>query len=380
MDEQAHFLDTATQSNKSDKAVYDAITPSVAQFGNDGKIINISSPLNKSGMLWDLYNQSLAGADHLLMIKAPSWEINRTLSSSFLKARFQSDPISYECEFGGEFSDRVKAWMPEEYLRQVIVPSLKSKPSGRIRTPYFMGVDIGLKGDGTAIAISHVERVKDETDGKVEYVDKVELDYCDVIYAGEGKHEKVDVLDFELIADHIQQLCSKFYIVKGLVDQHNGQLAVQNLAKKGMSQFDLIYHTRNFNSELYQTFMMLVIDKKLRLYNEITQPNVDSEMIDELLKLQVKQYSRNVIEVEAPKVKGAHDDRSDAIMRSVWLASDAIRTGHAGINLNLANNRYTQVRDANHYALIKSRIHNIIDNKRLLRKSRVNGIANKYGK
>ena len=120
MDEQAHFVDDKGASNKSDKAVYDALTPSIAQFGSDGKIINISSPLNKAGVLWDLYNQALEGAENILMIQAPSWEINDTLAPSYLKGRYNMDPIVYDCEFGGNFSERVKAWMPEDYLRRVI--------------------------------------------------------------------------------------------------------------------------------------------------------------------------------------------------------------------------------------------------------------------
>jgi len=379
MDEQAHFLEEKSQSNRSDKSVYDAITPSVAQFGMDGKIINISSPLNKSGVLWDLYNQALSGAEHLLMIKAPSWEVNTTLSSNFLKARHNSDPVMYDCEFGADFSDRVKSWMPEDYLRQVIDKQLKPKSNGRQKTPYFMGVDIGLKGDGTSIAITHVEKVREEIKETIVFTDKIELDLCDVIYAGEGAYEKAEILDFELVADWIQNLCNKFYIVKGLIDQHNGVLAVQNLMKRGLSQFDMVYHTRTFNSDLYQNFMMLVIDKKLRLYNDVKDPYSDSELIEELLKLQVKQYSRHTIEVEAPKITGAHDDRADALVRSVWLATEALRNGHIGSGLSLANNRYTGIRDANQYALMKSRIHNITDNTRLIKKHKLHNWAKKYG-
>lgn len=379
MDEQAHFVDEKTQSNKSDKAVYDALTPSIAQFGNDGKIINISSPLNKSGLLWDLYNQSLNGAEQLLMIQAPSWEINPTLSTSFLKGRYNQDPISYDCEFGGNFSDRVKAWMPEEYLRRIIVPDLRPKTNGTPRVPHFVGLDIGLKEDGTAIAISHVETVEDPETGQK--IDKIELDFVDQRAAGLPPYESYDILDFDMITDWIKDICSRFHIMKGLIDQHNGALAAQHLAKKGMPQFDLIHHTRNFNSNLYQNFMMLCIDRRLRLFNNKPNAEDDDEIIDELLKLQVKQYSKNVISVEAPKVQGHHDDRSDAIMRSVWLASEAIKAGIVGgKSHSLSNNRFQFIRDANQYKMIKARQHNITDNKRSIRNNRRSAWTNKYGK
>ena len=353
MDEQAHFVDGAGTSNKSDKAVYDALTPSIAQFGSDGKIINISSPLNKSGILWDLYNQALEGSENLLMIQAPSWEINGTLSPSYLKGRYNMDPIVYDCEFGGNFSERIKAWMPEDYLRRVIVPDLIKKDKGKVRIPHFVGLDVGFKGDGTALAICHVEAEEQENG---EFIDKIELDYVESRAAGVAPYEHLDILDFELVSEWIKEVCTKFYVVKGLLDQHNGQLVCQNLAKKGMGQFDLIYHTRQFNSRIYQNFMMLCIDKKLRLYKEDLETYEDPDYIEEILKLQVKQYSKNVISVEAPQLKGHHDDESDAIMRAVWLASQAIADGLVTGRKGISNGRRaSHIADTNQYQRMKRR-------------------------
>ena len=376
MDEQAHFVDEKTQSNKSDKSVYDAITPSVANFKGEGRIINISSPLTKSGVLWDLHNLALEGAEHLLLIKAPSWEINQNLPSDFLRARYKADPITYDCEFGGEFSDRIKSWMPEEYLRKIIIPDLKPKKTGVTRVPHFVGLDIGFKGDGTAIAVTHVVQVI-EDDKKI---DKIELDFIEARYAGEPPYENMDMLDFELIADWIGEVCNKYFVVRGLLDQHNGVLVSQNLAKRHLPQFDLIYHTRNFNSELYQNLMMLTIDRKLRIFNERPNEFSDSDLINELLKLQVKQHSKNIIEVESPKIKGCHDDLSDALARSVWLAAEAMRTGMVSGSLATANTRYTHVKDSNQYQMVKTRLHNITDNRRNIRQNRTFNWMHKYGK
>lgn len=363
MDEQAHFVDEKAQSNKSDKAVYDAITPSVAQFGTDGKIINISSPLNKSGLLWDLYCQSLAGSENILMIQAPSWEINNTLSSQFLKGRYHADPITYDCEFGGNFSDKVSSWMPEEYLRRVIDPTLKEKTAGQARVPHFVGLDVGFKDDGTAIAVSHVVSEIDEMTGIK--TDKIELDYVGWRQAGVPPYENCDLLDFSLIAEWIKDVCHSFHAVQGLLDQHNGVMVHQNLAKLGLNQFEMVYHTRNFNSQLYQNFMMLCIDKKLKLYNEKPDDNRDSDLIEEILKLQVSQYSKNVIGVEAPKLKGHYDDRSDAIMRSVWLASEAIRSGMvSGATNHRTTGRESALTDARQYQMRRQRMHGYVDNSR----------------
>ena len=168
--------------------------------------------------------------------------------------------------------------------------------------------------------------------------------------------------------------------MSGLIDQHNGPMVFQNLAKKGLTQFDLVYHTRQFNSDIYQNFMMLCIDQKIRLYNNKPSDNEDDPLIDEILKLQVHQFSKNVIKVEAPQIKGYHDDRADALVRSVWLASEAIKTGMVSSSLSMNNNRYTYIRDANHYQMIKSRLHNITDNRRNIRALRGRSWFHKYGK
>jgi len=377
MDEQAHFVDEKTQSNKSDKAVYDAITPSVATFKSEGRIINISSPLTKSGVLWDLHNLALEGAEHLLLVKAPSWEINPYLTPEFFKSRYKADPLVYECEFGAEFSDRIRSWLPEEYLRKVIVPELRPKKVGLSRTPHFLGLDVGFKEDGTAIAVTHITQITDEEGKKV---DKIELDYIESRQAGVAPYENLDILDFESIADWISEICSKFHVVKGLLDQHNGIVVAQNLSKRRLPQFDLIYHTRNFNSEIYQNLMMLIIDRKLRLYNVKPDEYTDGALISELLKLQVKQHSKNVIEVESPRMKGSHDDLSDALARSVWLASDALRKGLVSGNMSTSSNRHTYMQTTTQYQVMKNKLHNVIDTKRNSRRQRANNWMTKNGR
>jgi len=68
-------------------------------------------------------------------------------------------------------------------------------------------------------------------------------------------------------------------------------------------------------------------------------------------------------------------------MRSIWLASEALKTGAVtGKGNSLGNNRYQFIRDANQYKMIKARHHNITDNRRDVRHNRRNAWTNKYGK
>jgi hypothetical protein len=49
---------------------------------------------------------------------------------------------------------------------------------------------------------------------------------------------------------------------------------------------------------------------------------IDIPLVTELLRLQATQHSKYMISVEAPDIKGMHDDLSDAYARAVYLASE----------------------------------------------------------
>jgi hypothetical protein len=76
---------------------------------------------------------------------------------------------------------------------------------------------------------------------------------------------------------------------------------------------------------------MLMYDKKLELYDWPLPERAKgdggrhSPLIAELLTLQANKVSRNVVLVEAPKKAGAHDDLSDALVRSIWLSHEQLR-------------------------------------------------------
>ena len=345
LDELAHFLD-ATSSNKSDNAIYDAITPSTLSFGKEARILNLSSPLNKQGKLYELY-QSSFHSEKILMFQIPTWEMYPEIDSSELRERFRRNPDVYWCEIGAQFSDTVKSWMSHDTFIKCIDPVLKPKVRGLPRVPHFMGVDIGLKKDQTAISVLHIENVREQiknVDGKVIdeiIVPKYELDWQEVMQAGVGEHEGQVFLDFDNIADRIVAICNEFHVEAGLFDQYNGVPLKQRLDKLGMKQFEMMYFDRRINSEIYNNFMLQTIDGKLRLYDEPPiqfgheAVNKDSlqykfgPFVAEVLELQSQFISKYITLVAAPAIEGKHDDRSDSFVRALWKATQYL-TEHQG--------------------------------------------------
>jgi hypothetical protein len=343
LDEMAHFFEAETAGDKSDRAIYEAITPSIAKFNSPegelhGRVICISSPNDRSGKFFELYQRSMeSDCEDLLMIQAPTWEVDYTLSSKYLRSKYTENPVSYMSEFGAEFSDRVTAWIEnEQMLRINIIPGLKMKKMSYERTPHFMGIDVGLKNDGTAIAICHV--VKEEIDGLQR--DLIELDTIDVRYA---KDEDKEYFHPEEIAEWIASYSDKFFIVKGIMDQYYGMAIVPMLHEKGFKQIQAVHVSRDFSSKVYQNLMSRMLDASLRI-PEGEDHLVDGkktkelDLITEMLRLRAISHSKYLITVKAPDVKDMHDDLSDAYSRAIYLASEYMASGGGIVKNNRIEN------------------------------------------
>jgi len=314
-------------SDKNDRAIYNAVTPSVAKFKTPdgspaGKVICISSPYGKTGKFYGEYGRSFEGSnDDLLTIQAPTWEIDPDLSTKYLKSKYQENSKVFKSEFGAEFSDEICAWIEDAIIvRQNIVPGLRYKVRSFERVPHFVGIDVGLKGDGTSIVIGHwatevVEGVK---------LDKLEVDCCDCRYAqDEGK----DFFTPDEIADWISEYKDKFYILKGLMDQYYGMSIVPNLEKKGQKMYEYRHFSETLNSSVYQNLLATMISSGIRFPEEQERlvdgkPTTDSDLVLELLTLQSEQRSKYLVKVHAPDRDDAHDDCSDALSRMVLVATE----------------------------------------------------------
>lgn len=349
MDEMAHFKD-AGQSSAAD--IYASVTPSTAAFSPkdpedpqvpigpvESRIICISSPLNKSGKFYELYHQAMSrapGSENMLAIQGPTWEVNPTIDPAYYRQRYHADPATFMVEHGAQFSERIKGWIERDVdLFACIDENRRPVERGVPRYPHAMGLDVASLGDGTAIAITHVEN------------GKIILDYHELWVAGQDWKETnphlgtsypteyartlatVDRLDFEEISKWVVALSRRFYITAGIFDRWEGITLEQSLAKQGLRQFKAEFFTRDTTSKMFQTVKMLMLDEKLSLYDwPHTGQGKRSPLVQELLALQAQRISNHVVVVEAPKHPGCHDDMSDALVRSVWLSAQRLGSPH----------------------------------------------------
>jgi len=328
LDEIAHFVSSGQSSAEE---VYTAVSPARAAFTpknpenrsetigpSEGRIIMISSPLGKEGFFYDKFEQGFRHMDlGRLCISAPTWEVNPTVPPEEFKRHFLSDPKKFWTEFGAQFTDRRRGWIDNEQdLIDCIDKNLKPAKAGRSRVVYYMGMDVGVTkdGDSTAIAIGHLD---DEG--------VIVLDLLVEMRAGEGDYADQERLEFEQIADKVHELSRTFYISEGMFDSWSGIPLEQSLSKKGLKQIKSVAIKPEFESRIWKNFKDMLFAQKIRLYNWPVDPDKrHCPYIDELLELQEEWRSKYIVIVQAPKVRGKHDDRSDAIARMIWLASQKL--------------------------------------------------------
>ena len=338
LDEVAHFTD-AGQSSAD--AVYNAVVPSTSAYSPkdpkdrrkpigqvEGRIILISSPLGRQGLFYKMFQIGMGGgmaASNMLCIQAPTWEVNPTVPAHEFEKHYLKDQAVFFTEYGGEFSDRTRGWIERgEDLVACVDPAARPQVRGIPRRAYFLGLDLALVGDGTAVAVGHLD-----DNGKIV------VDLVDQIKAGEGKFVDKERLDFDDVADWILDLSKRFYLQEGMFDQWAGIPLEQALSKRGLGQMKSQVMTKQLTSQMFQNFKDMMWDQKLVLYDHPIPPNeAHCPYIAELLELQAEYHSKFVTTVEAPNVDGKHDDMSDALVRMVWLASNRLSK-----NLHLAGNQ-----------------------------------------
>jgi phage terminase large subunit-like protein len=325
MDEMAHFVDNAGRFSGSE--VYKALTPSIASFQRDGKVICISSPYAKYGAFYDRYQQSSQETTITLMFKMYSAMVNPTIPTEILNAARRRDRIGFMCEYGGEFSDSITAWIEEEAEFKKCVFDESIPRQGQPDTEYFMGIDLGFKNDGTAISVVHQDRATKQ----------IILDYSIVYFSGSSdvwefdnsiyrdcrKYATKELLSMSDIVDEVKELTKLFPTKMGVFDQSNGYGLAELFRKANMKQFEMQHFTDQLNSDTYQVVKMLYADNLLHMFNHPV-------LIPEMLSLEGEKKSRGEskiagkeikgrVDVRAPNRKGAHDDISESFARAVWL-------------------------------------------------------------
>jgi hypothetical protein len=321
LDEIAHFVDNT--GNRSGDVIYEALTPSVATFGLDGKIVCISSPYTKNGIFYDLFLDSKGrdkddvGDQNKRMFQLPTWEMNDTIRFDFLESEKRRNPESFPTEFGAQFSSTILGFFkyPEKVDSAVKRESETMAPTRKY--VHYIAVDPSSKSNGYALAMVHVE-YKDviKREGNVETKTKdavVILDKWKVWNLDDPEFAGQDYIDEEVISEYINGLFSKFVIGKIAYDQFESTAAVMKFKKQGYNAIKTPF-TRVYNMKIFGKLRSLFYEDKIELFNL-------EQGLTELKALQERRIGKREFIVEAPKQgEITTDDLADVLANASYVA------------------------------------------------------------
>jgi len=153
-DEMAFFLDTA--GNSSAEAIFDALGPTVATFGEKSRVVITTSVNAKVGLVYDLYDRATSGEiDDWHVVKTSSRELNPKVSERIIRNALKRDPEGAAAEYLSEFREQTENFLSSDAIEQCVDPGLSSKvePS----KGYLMAIDPALLRDNFAYSIGHRE-------------------------------------------------------------------------------------------------------------------------------------------------------------------------------------------------------------------------------
>jgi hypothetical protein len=213
-------------ANRGTKAMFDALSPSIAQFAPYSKILELSSPWLADGTFYEHFRQAesreFIGMDCL---KIPTWEINPGLpwGCDFLENARKKDPEAFEVEFGAQFKSNNAALVTAEIVESAINKDRGVLfPDKEFTGTYVLSLDPargGVGRDDYTACIVHYE-------GTRLIVDKFHSFEADFEIAGrkEVNMSKVE----EWIKEH-----HRIYEFQCIVlDQYNSSFIIQNLSKE----------------------------------------------------------------------------------------------------------------------------------------------------
>jgi len=212
-------------ANRGASAIYQALSPSIAQFGKHGRILELSSPWLTDGLFYQHYCEATSGEFPFMQaVNLPTWEVNINLpwGCSFLDAELKRDPEKFWVEYGAQFAKNSSALLASEIVEASINKERSILfPEKEFTGTYVLALDPargGVGRDDYTACIVHYE-------GERLVVDKFHAFDPDFDIGGKKEVNMAKVEEW--IKEHY-----RIYEFQSIVlDQFNSSFIIQNLSK-----------------------------------------------------------------------------------------------------------------------------------------------------
>ncbi|MCK4358479.1 MAG: hypothetical protein KAW92_07005 [Candidatus Cloacimonetes bacterium] len=252
------------ESPQTDHAMWVALTPSVKDFGDDGLIITISSPVEKIGEFYGLY--CLAGGKEqneservlpnpkYLMLQLSTWQANPKYKRENFDDDYRKDPNSATMEYGAHFGEPASSFLNPEKVDEMVVEGAPILLKGRAGQFYVITVDPASKSDTYAIAWGHRENRPTER----YWIDGLKGFEPTIKKMGDGKIV-IERIDPDVVMDFLLTLIANLSVMGKQVmeicyDQWNSIDSINKLRKMKLPAFETTF-TNSYKSFIFGTFL-----------------------------------------------------------------------------------------------------------------------------
>jgi len=276
-----------------DREIINALRPSLATL--DGKLLCLSSPYARRGVLWDSYRDNF-GTDNkrILVAQAPTSLMNPTLDPAVIAQAYKEDSASASAEYGAQFRTDVESFISREAVEAVTITGRIELAPVRInRYVAFVDAAGGSGQDSMTMAIAHL----DNKSG-VAIVDAVRC-------------VKPPFSPEQVVTDFCALLKS-YRLTQVTGDHWGGDFVREQFRKRGINY----QVSKKDRSAIYSELLPLINSQQVEL------PDI-KQMRDELIGLERKNTTKPRID-HAP---GQHDDMINAVAGAlVFTTQVSIRT------------------------------------------------------
>jgi hypothetical protein len=303
LDEFAHFV-TTTEGDAASDSIWEAALPSVAQFGDSGWLIAISTPLWKRGRFWKLADAAAAGrAPDTHFRHLTTAEMNPRISTAWLEKQRVADPDLFAREFLAQWVDGASSYLDSRDVQECLRLLADGRPTNLPPVQgivYYGALDPGFQVDSFGMAVGHAEGERTIVDGVWRW----------------------RRYGYEKTLDEVQAVANAYGILSLSTDQHAAVPVIEGLQKRNIGAVYEPWTTESKNA----AFSALKLGLNAR---QIELPS-DDWLVQELLSLEARPTAGGFTRIAA--AGSGHDDLAVAVAALVGKLRNASR----GFNLAMA--------------------------------------------
>jgi hypothetical protein len=311
MDEVAYMMDT--NGRLSGDKIYQALTPSIKNFKEYGKIVNISSPLTKAGVLYDLYISSQK-VQNMIAFSYACWQLNPNLTIDEFESDFEKNPEWAMMEYGGEFGEVLDAAFDWDKIDKMVDKGRSISMTPLRDMTYVISCDPATIKDRYFIAWGHAEYRNN-----LKYVIIDGLHYWESTVTKDEQGEKhIEEVKIDDADNFVIDLMGKLKNVTCIAyDQGKSTSSIQKFKKMRKNAIETTF-TNKYKTTLYNDMKGIMNQERLRIYETDSQ-NAVNIFLDETRHLE-RQIKGSVIKIGHPMVGPVTtDDAYDAVSNLVHL-------------------------------------------------------------